>query len=131
MIMIRNIDMIARYVVRLQDKPDRPPTTLSPEDCSTLARVLDDIERLPQMTSAIEREHKLLPLKSLHFDCKENVENVAPILFQIRGLSRLTILRTSPEERTDETDMQRRELAVALALQTETLVDLVVDGKKT
>ena len=73
---------------------------------------------------------KLLPLKSLHFDCKENVENVAPILFQIRGLSRLTILRTSPEERTDETDMQRRELAVALALQTETLVDLVVDKRQ-
>lgn len=57
--MIRNIDMIARYVARLQNKPDRPAATLSPEDCATLARVLDDIEHLPRMTPAIERQHIL------------------------------------------------------------------------
>lgn len=81
MIMIRNIDMIARYVVRLQDKPDRPPTTLSPEDCSTLARVLDDIERLPQMTPAIEREHFLKDRLRLVSGNSENLNIVHPYRF--------------------------------------------------
>lgn len=68
-----------------------------------------------------------LPLKSLLFDCEEEVEDVAQILFQIQGLSQLTILMRAPEEMTKETDEQRKGMAVAIASQMETLVDLVLD----
>ena len=68
-----------------------------------------------------------LPLKSLLFDCEEDVEDIAPILFRIRGLNQLTILMRSPEERAEETVKQRHGMAVAIAVQMETLVDLVLD----
>lgn len=68
-----------------------------------------------------------LSLNSLLFDCEEEVEDLAPILFQIRGLSQLTILMRGPEERTDNMDEQRHVMAIAIASQMETLMDLVLD----
>lgn len=79
--MIRNIDMIARYVVRLQEKPDRPASTLSSEDCATLERVLDDIERLPSMTPAIEKEHVLKERLRLVIGNSENPKLIHPYRF--------------------------------------------------
>lgn len=58
--MIKNIDMIARWVVRLQDRADKPSKTLSPEDCDTLHQVLDDIDNLPTMTPAIQRQDRIM-----------------------------------------------------------------------
>ena len=79
--MIQNIDMISRYVVRLLDKPDSPPTTLSPEDCATLTQVLDDIERLPQMTPAIQKVHFLKERLKLMIGNSENPNIVHPYRF--------------------------------------------------
>lgn len=79
--MIRNIDMIARYVVRLQEKPDRPAQTLSSEDCATLEQVLDDIERLPSMTPAIEKEHVLKERLRLVIGNSANPKIIHPYRF--------------------------------------------------
>lgn len=79
--MIRNIDMIARYVARLQDKPDRPAATLTSEDCATLERVLDDIERLPPMTPAIEKEHILKERLRLLIGSSGNPKIIHPYRF--------------------------------------------------
>ena len=68
-----------------------------------------------------------LQLQSLLFECEEDVVDVTPILFQIKGLRQLTILMRSPEATTEETDEQRQEMAVAIAFQMGTLVDLVLD----
>lgn len=73
--------MIARYVARLQDKPDRPAATLSSEDCATLERVLDDIGSLPPMTPAIEKEHILKERLRLVIGNSENPNIIHPYRF--------------------------------------------------
>ena len=73
--------MIARYVVRLQEKPDRPASTLSSEDRATLKRVLDDIESLPSITPAIEKQLILKERLRLIIGNSENPRLVYPYRF--------------------------------------------------
>lgn len=73
--------MIARYVARLQEKPDRPASTLSYEDCATLKQVLDDIESLPSMTPAIEKRHVLKERLRLVIGNSDNPRLIYPYRF--------------------------------------------------
>lgn len=73
--------MIARYVVRLLDKPNRPAGTLSAEDCATMAQVLDEIDRLPPMTPALEKEHVLKERLRLVIGISENPNLKFPYRF--------------------------------------------------
>lgn len=105
-------------------------TELELKQCPSL-RELDIIRCGSLPTDAVKLSVPTkLPLKSFHFACDEDIDQLkllAPILSQILGLFRLTLDLSSPNRiHKKMLNKCRREIVSALGMQQNTLVELLV-----